>query len=309
MRIFVSGSMAYDRIMDFPGRFSDHIMPDKIHSLNVSFMVNGLAERPGGTAGNIAYALSLLGERPTILATIGHDRHRYFEWLESSGISREAIRIIEDQPTASAYITTDLGDNQITAFNPGAMTQPSGYSLMECDPADTIAIIAPGNLEDMRVYSQACRTRGIPYIFDPGQSLPAWVPDGLRACIQGARLLIANDYEMSLITRMTGLERSDLLRMAEAIIVTRGGEGSTVHTAEGEVVIPVARARRVADPTGAGDAYRGGLIKGMVDGKGLREAALMGSVCASFAVEVQGTQEYRFTTEEFSERLRTIAPR
>ena len=309
MKIYVSGSIAYDRIMDFPGRFSDHIMPEKIHNLNVSFTVNGLVERPGGTAGNIVYALSLLGERPTFLATAGHDYQRYFEWLRETGIDPEGIRVIEDEPTASAYITTDLGDNQITGFNPGAMMRPSGFSLEECDPMDTLVIVGPGNLEDMRVYSQRCELLGIPYIFDPGQSLPAWVPDGLRASIEGARLLIANDYEMSLITKTTGLDRAELLQAAEALIVTRGEDGSTVYASDGETPIPTARPRRVADPTGAGDAYRGGLIKGLVTGKGLVEAARMGSACASFAVEVQGTQAYRFTPQEFAERLAAMPSR
>ena len=307
MEIYVCGSMAYDRIMDFPGRFSDHIMPDRIHTLNVSFMVNGLVERPGGTAGNIAYALSLLGERPTFQATIGHDYQRYFEWLERNGVSREGIRIVNGEPTASAYITTDLADNQITAFNPGAMAHPSGFSL-ESLAEDAIAIVAAGNLEDMRVYSQAYQARGIPYIFDPGQSLPAWVPDVLRACMAGARLVIVNDYEMGLISRMTGLDPRGLLEATEAVIVTKGEDGSTVYTRDDERPVPAVRPDRVTDPTGAGDAYRGGLIKGLVTGKGLEEAALMGSVCASFAVEVQGTQEYRFTPEEFSGRLATMLP-
>ena len=174
MIIAVSGSLAYDRIMNFPGYFSDHILPEKMHVLNVSFTVNGMIEKFGGTAGNIAYGLSLLGEKPIILATIGRDYHRYFEWLAKNHIASDSIKIIEEELTASAYITTDRADNQITGFNPGAMRYPSAFNFDKINPKESIAIIAPGNLEDMRDYSHACKARGIDYIFDPGQSLPMW---------------------------------------------------------------------------------------------------------------------------------------
>ena len=306
MRIYVSGSLAYDRIMDFPGRFSDHIMPDKIHALNVSFTVNSMVERPGGTAGNIAYALALLGEEPMVLATIGHDAQPYFERLEGNGISREGIRLIETEPTASAYITTDLADNQITGFLPGAMKYTSEYAFNGADTHESVAIVAPGNLEDMVAYSREYKVRGIDYIFDPGQSLPAWTPKELRECITGARIVIANDYEMGLISNITGLDTTGLLVLASAVITTKAEAGSTVYTEEGALSIPVVPPKLVVDPTGAGDAYRGGLIKGLIAGKDLGEAALMGSTCASFAVEVHGTQEYRFTLGEFQERLASV---
>ena len=172
MNIIVSGSLAYDRIMDFPGYFSDHILPEKIHVLNVCFQVNGMKEKFGGTAGNIAYALTLMGEKPIISATIGHDYHRYFEWLAKNGISTENIKIIEDEFTAGAYITTDRADNQITGFNPGAMKYSSALDFDKLDPQKTMVIVSPGNLEDMVNYPGRCKARGIDYIFDPGQSLP-----------------------------------------------------------------------------------------------------------------------------------------
>src|SRR3990170_2959936 len=174
MNILVSGSLAYDRIMDFQGRFSDHILPEKIHVLNVSFTVNGLQEKFGGTAGNIAYGLSLLGENPLILATIGRDYHRYFDWLAKNHISCDGIRIIEQELTAGAYITTDQADNQITGFNPGAMKFTSAFDFSRVDGKASIAIVAPGNQEDMMNYSAIYKSRGIDYIFDPGQSLPMW---------------------------------------------------------------------------------------------------------------------------------------
>lgn len=303
MNIIVSGSLAYDRIMNFPGYFSDHILPEKIHVLNVCFQVDGVKEKFGGTAGNIAYALSLMGENPGISATIGHDYHRYFEWLARNGITTENIKIIEDEFTASAYITTDRADNQITGFNPGAMKYSSSLDFGTLNPKETLVIVSPGNLEDMVNYPRACKARGIDYIFDPGQSLPMLDTKDLIQAIEGARILISNDYELDLIMSKTGLNREALLGRARAIIVTLGELGSKVFTPEGEISIPAVEPKRVEDPTGAGDSYRGGLLSGLIHGKEIEQCARMGSVCASFAVECYGTQEYRFTLDEFNQRF------
>ena len=303
MNIIVSGSLAYDRIMDFPGHFAEHILPEKIHVLNVCFQVNGVKEKFGGTAGNIAYALTLMGEKPAIAATIGYDYHRYLEWLNKNEISTENIKIIEDECTAGAYITTDRADNQITGFNPGAMKHSSCLDFDKLNPRETMLIISPGNLEDMINYSRTCKARGIDYIFDPGQSLPMLDAKDLVQAIDGCRILISNDYELDLIVSKTGLGKDRLLRRAGAIIVTLGELGSRVSTLDGEIQIPAATPRKVEDPTGAGDSYRGGLISGLVQGREIEHCARMGSVCASFAVECYGTQEYRFSPEEFRERL------
>jgi adenosine kinase len=303
MNIVVSGSLAYDRIMNFPGYFSEHILPEKIHVLNVCFQVDGMREKFGGTAGNIAYALTLMGEKPTISATIGHDYHRYFEWLTKNGISTEGIRIIEDEFTASAYITTDKADNQITGFNPGAMKYPAFLDFDRLDPSDTIVVIAPGNLEDMLNHPRACKSRGIDYIFDPGQSLPVWNARDLIQAIEGCRLLISNDYELELIMSKTGLTKQTLSGRARTIITTLGELGSHVLTSHGETHVSAVKPRKVVDPTGAGDSYRGGLISGLIRGKAIEHCAMMGSVCASFAVECYGTQDYTFSPEEFDQRL------
>jgi adenosine kinase len=303
MNIIVSGSLAYDRIMDFPGHFSDHILPGKIHVLNVCFQVNGMREKFGGTAGNIAYALSLVGEKPIISATIGHDHHRYFDWMAKNGISTDGIKIIKDEFTACAYITTDLADNQITGFNPGAMKYSSSLDFDELNPEDTIAIISPGNLGDMVNYPRICKQRGISYIFDPGQSLPVLAAEDVADAIDGCRILISNDYELDLIISKTALDKKDLIKRAGTVIVTLGEKGSQVITADGQINIPAIKPRKVEDPTGAGDAYRGGLISGLTQGKDIEQCARMGSVCASFAVECYGTQEYRFGRKEFEERL------
>ncbi len=303
MNIIVSGSLAYDRIMDFPGYFADHILPGKIHVLNVCFQVNGMREKFGGTAGNIAYALTLMGERPVISAAIGHDYHRYLEWLKKNGLSSDNIRIIEDEFTASAYITTDLADNQITGFNPGAMKHPSFFDFDGINPRESLVIVSPGNLEDMVNYPRICKSRGIDYIFDPGQSLPMLDAKDLIQAVEGCLILISNDYELDLMMSKTGLSKDDLIRRARNIIITLGQTGSRVITPDGEILILAAKPRQVKDPTGAGDSYRGGLISGLARGRNIAQSAMMGSVCASFAVECHGTQEYRFSPEEFDERL------
>jgi len=289
--------------MGFPGKFSEHLLPDKLHVLNVSFTVNGVVEKFGGTAGNIAYALRLLGQGPVIVAAVGRDRHRYFEWLAENGIGCDNIRVVEDELTACAYITTDQADNQITGFNPGAMKYPTSFSFDTVDPEGSIAIIAPGNLADMASYSHGCRERGIGYIFDPGQSLPMWDETELVGCIDGSSVLISNDYELEMIGSKTGLKMPALLEMTGAVVTTMGEAGSRVVTPEGLVDIPSVKARQVVDPTGAGDAYRAGLIAGLLDGRDLEQSALMGAVCASFAIEHYGTQGYRFSRQEFDGRL------
>jgi len=303
MNIIVSGSLAYDRIMDFPGYFSDHILPEKVHVLNVCFQIDSITEKFGGTAGNIAYALTLLGEKPEISATLGQEEHKYLEWLKKNGISSDNIKIIKDEFTASAYITTDKADNQITGFNPGAMNYSSLLEFDNLNPKETIVIVSPGNLEDMLNYPRLCKARGIDYIFDPGQSIPMLEPEGLVQAIDGCRILISNDYELDLILNKTGLKKEALLEHARTIIVTMGELGSRISTLNGEIKIPAARAKIVQDPTGAGDSYRGGMISGLVRGKDVEESARMGSVCASFSVECYGTQEYTFSPEEFNERL------
>ena len=302
MNIIISGSMAYDRIMDFPGKFSDHILPDKIHILNVCFTVNGMVEKFGGTAGNIAYSLSLLHERPLILATIGKDHHSYFAWLKKNHITIDGIRIINEEFTAGAYITTDQADNQITGFNPGAMKYPSGYSFENIDYRNAVAIIAPGNLQDMVAYATAYKERGINYICDPGQSLTAWEGRALTEWIDGSMLLISNDYELELIMKITGLDKRGLLRLTKTVVTTLGEKGSLISVPGDDMRIAAAEIHKVVDPTGAGDAFRAGLIKGLVTGNDITTAAKMGSVAAAYAVETYGTQEHYYSFEDFLKR-------
>ena len=290
MRILVSGSLAYDRIMDFPDKFANHILPDKIHILNVCFMVNGLKEQFGGTAGNIAYNLCLLGEKPLILASAGRDFGSYEDWLKKHDLSLEGIRIVPNEFTAGAYITTDMADNQITGFNPGAMREPCLYEVREAASEDTIAIIAPGNLDDMLSLSRKYKELKIRYIFDPGQSIPALQTQNLIEMLTGSTIFISNDYELEMVMRSTGMSKEELLEKTGAIITTLAERGSVIISSQGATSIEAIKPLRVSDPTGAGDSFRAGLIKGLVMGKTLTEAARMGSVCASFGVECQGTQ-------------------
>jgi adenosine kinase len=290
--------------MDFPGKFSDHILPDKIHILNVCFTVNGMVEKFGGTAGNIAYSLSLLDEKPYVLATIGKDYQRYFDWLKKNNIALDGIKIIHEEFTAGAYITTDKSDNQITGFNPGAMKYPSEYGFAGAASHNSIGLIAPGNLHDMIEYAMIYRKRGIPYICDPGQSLTSWKAEALAEWISGSTILISNDYELEMIMKMTSMDKKGLLRLAKTVITTLGENGSLISTLQSDVHIPAVQTLTVVDPTGAGDAYRAGLLKGLVVGKSIETSAKMGSLAAAYAVENYGTQEHHYSFYDFIQRYR-----
>ena len=304
MDILVSGSLAIDRIMNFPGRFGDHIVPERVHQINLSFTVDGFHAYFGGTAGNIAYSLAMLGQTPRIVAAIGNDYRDYFTHLGESGIPTDDIRIVDEEATASAFIVTDLADNQITGFNPGAMKVATGFDFSQVDPNNAINIVSPGNLTDMSNFTADGKKAGVYTIFDPGQSLPAWEPDGLVGCIANSDLLIANDYEMALIMERTGLEKGALLDMTDALVTTLGEQGTLITTNEGEVIVPSVPTENVVDPTGAGDACRGGFILGLMRDVGLERAAQMGSTCAHFVIQQRGTQEYRYTVEQWQSALK-----
>ena len=303
MDILVSGSMAYDRIMKFGGRFRDHILPDQLDNINISFGVDSLTEHIGGTAGNIAYSLAMLGERPRIVATVGSDYHRYFEWLAACGIGTGDIRVVDAELTAGAYITTDADSNQFTGFNPGAMKHQADFSYDGVDPSDTMAIVGPGNLSDMMEFTAKNKELGIFTIFDPGQSLPIWEPAALQHCIEQSNMLICNEYELGMITSSTGMSRAELAARVEHLVVTLGENGAEADSGGSTEAVPVVPANAV-DPTGAGDAFRGGLIKGLAENAGIRRALQMGAVCGYYAVQVEGTQNYRYTMEEYEAKLR-----
>lgn len=300
--ILISGSVVYDRIMDFPGAFKDHIMADKIHILNVSFSLNGVKESFGGTAGNIAYNLTLLGERPTVLSNVGKDFSEYKNWFRKSGIALDGLKTIPDRHTASAYIITDRDDNQITAFNPGAMGLPRGR-FNEKYLKNALAIISPGNPEDMLDYAKLYRRRKVSYIFDPGQQVTVLEPAALATAACGAGILIGNDYEIELIRRKLKWTIKRLFGKINTLIITKGGQGSEIYIKGKKSLIKAAKAEKIPDPTGAGDAYRAGLIKGLASGWPAARSARLASAVASFAVEQIGTQNHRFSLKQLSQRF------
>ena len=302
MRIFISGSLAYDRIMDFPGRFADHILPDKIHVLNVCFNINGLVEKFGGTAGNIAYTLALLEERPYIVATAGEDFGRYAQWLAQNQLSTQWIKEVPEVLTAGAYITTDQDDNQITAFNPGAMAFDADLPPLDGIAKETLAFIAPGNKRDMMAFACRARLAHVPYFFDPGQSLNTWERDELREAVSGAQCFISNDYELSQFLQLAGWPMETLYHNVQLVITTLGPDGVMLDSQGEKLLIPAIPVAEVLDPTGAGDAFRGGLLKGRSMGLEWDISCQMGTVAATYAVEQYGTQEHYMDWRTFRRR-------
>lgn len=302
MSIYISGSLAYDRIMTFPGKFKDHILPEKLHILNVSFMVERMEEKRGGCAGNIAYTMALLGEQPVVLGSVGRDFGPYAEFMAGMGLPLEGLRREEDLFTALCYITTDLQSNQITGFYPGAMTLPCQYGFPKLDAATDFAIVSPGNLDDMRSLPRYFREKGVRYIYDPGQQLPVLTGDELLDALTGSFALTSNDYELDMICKATGRSKAEIQERTQWVITTYGEKGSSVTGAAGRTDIAVATPTRVVDPTGAGDAHRGGLLKGLALGMDVAEAAKVGATCASFAIEEYGTQIHTFDKDSFTAR-------
>ena len=299
----ICGSMAYDTIMVFGDRFKNHILPDKVHMLNVSFLVPQMRREFGGCAGNIAYNLKLLGGEPLPLATVGQDFDPYARHLAACGIRMDGIRELPDTFTAQAFITTDLDDNQITAFHPGAMMRSHENHVR--DIADVaFGIVAPDGRDGMLQHARDFAERGVPFIFDPGQAMPLFDGAEFRAFIEQAEYVTVNSYEASLLQERTGWSERDIAQRVKAYIVTHGGEGSRIHT-RGEVFeIPAATPRAVTDPTGCGDAYRAGLIFGLMRGCDLPTAGRMASLMGALKIAHPGTQNQRFTYAEFAEEFR-----
>jgi len=302
MELFISGSLAYDRIMDFPGHFADHILPHKIHVLNVCFNINGLVEKFGGTAGNIAYTLAMLKENPFIVATCGDDFERYARWLARNGMPTRWIKKIPGVLTAGAYITTDLDDNQITAFNPGAMAYEADIPPLNSGRENALVFIAPGNKKDMLAFAEEARSARVPFFFDPGQSLNIWSGEELRGAVKGTLCFVSNDYELSLFLQMTGWNLDTLRKQCSVILTTRGPEGAVLDVAGDQTLIPALPVSGVLDPTGAGDAFRAGVLKGYTLGLDWQICCQMGTVAASFVVECYGTQEHRLDWGTFCNR-------
>jgi adenosine kinase len=305
MRIFVTGSIAYDYIMVFPGRFRDHILADKVHVLSVSFLVDSLVRRRGGTGANIAYNLGLMGEKPVLVGSAGDDFGDYRSWLENAGVDTSGVKIIAGEHTASCFINTDLQDNQITAFYPGAMAHAESVSLTALGAGSTdMAIVAPNDPTAMVGYVQECREAGIPYVYDPAMQLPRLEPDQLHAGCDGASLLAGNDYEFGMMADKMGISEGDLRRKVPVTVMTRGEAGALITAGSREYEIPVARPERVVDPTGAGDAYRSGIVLGLRHGLSWPIAGRVAALCSVYAIEQPGTQQHAYTLDAFIARYR-----
>ena len=301
-RALICGSMAYDTIMIFEDRFADHILPDKIHILNVSFLVPRLRREFGGCAGNIAYNLKLLGDAGYPMATVGSDFAPYAEWLARTGVPAEHVRVIAEELTAQAFITTDRDNNQITAFHPGAMQRAHENCVTDARGV-TLGIVAPDGRDGMVQHAAQFAAAKIPFIFDPGQGLPMFGGEDLKRFISQARWVTVNDYEWQLVQQKTGWGVRDLTERVAALIVTRGGEGSSIYLQGQEISIPCAPVSAVVDPTGCGDAYRAGLIHGLLHGLDWRATGHIASLMGAIKIESRGTQNHRFTPAAFSARL------
>ena len=306
MSIFISGSMAYDRIMTFPGLFEDHILPDKLHIINVSFMIDRVEERCGGTAGNIAYGLALLGQNPIALASVGNDFYRYEKKWNQLGLSTQGLRVVEDEFTALGFITTDQADNQITGFCASAMKFPCQYNFEKLDPKRDYAVIAAGNVHDMLEYPKTYRAAGVRFIYDPSQQMPMLSGEQLEDGIRGSYMFISNDYELQMMMNATGRSKDELLELTGNIVTTLGDQGCFLLNGDGQIHVPAVQTEAVVDPTGAGDALRSGLLYGLHNGKSLVESLQLGTVVSSFCVEHYGTQEYKFDLASYMERYNKV---
>ena len=307
MRIIVTGSIAFDYLMSFPGKFTEHFLPEHFQRVSLSFLVDTMDKRRGGCAPNIAYTLALLGEKPLLMATAGEDFGEYRHWLEAAGVDTSLVKQVEGKFTASFFCSTDQHNNQIASFYTGAMANAAELSFREVD-SPGLTIISPNDPAAMVQYAAECRTLGIAYIFDPGQQVARMSGDELKDGTIGAAIVICNDYEYEILKQKTGLDEAEILRHSDALIVTRGEHGSTIITKETRVNVSAVVPRRIVDPTGVGDAFRGGLMKGLALGLPYAESAQIGSVAATYALEHLGGQSHSYSFQEFMERYEAHFP-
>ena len=304
MKTLICGSMAYDTIMVFGDRFKNHILPEQIHILNVAFLVPDMRREFGGCAGNIAYNLKLLGGEPLIMATVGDDSAPYMHRLKQLGLDAAHVRDVPGSFTAQAFITTDLDDNQITAFHPGAMTQSHQNKVTDARGA-TLGIVSPDGRDGMLQHAREFKDAGIPFVFDPGQGLPMFNGEELMAFLKLADYCTVNDYEAKLLTERTGRSLEQLAEDVEALIVTLAGNGSHIYASKRRIEIPVAPPEAVIDPTGCGDAYRAGLLYGIQQGWGWEKTGRLASLMGSLKIAHRGGQNHKLTREEIAERYRS----
>jgi len=306
MRIFVTGSIAYDYIMVFPGKFRDHILADKVHVLSVSFLVDSLTRRRGGTGANIAYNLALLGEKPVLVGTVGEDFEEYRAWLKTKGVDDGGVKVIKDEHTASCFINTDLEDNQITAFYPGAMSKASTISPKDLGATtDDLVVIAPNDPAAMARTAAECTLAGVPYLYDPSMQLPRMDKAELEEGRKGAQVLAGNDYEFGMMAEKLGITEDALRKSLPITVMTLGEKGALITVDGQEYQIPPAKPEKVVDPTGAGDAFRSGFVAGMSRKLPWPVVGRMASLTAVYAIEHPGTQEHGYSLDDFIARYRS----
>jgi adenosine kinase len=301
MSTVVTGSIAFDYLMSFPGKFTEHFLPEHMQRVSLSFLVDSMDKRRGGCAPNIAYTMALLGERPRLMGTAGQDFDDYRRWLEAAGVDTSLVRQVDDKFTASFFCSTDVDSNQIASFYTGAMANAAELSfrtIADC----RMAIVSPNDPKAMLQYAEECRTLEIPYIWDPGQQCTRMSGEELSAGLRGSAITICNDYEFELLRQKTGLDEDAVLAKTNALIVTRGENGCTVREGQTSIDVPAVPPDRIVDPTGVGDAFRGGLLKGLAMRAPLDTCCRLGSVAATYALEHLGGQSHAYTWEEFRGR-------
>jgi adenosine kinase len=305
MNIVLTGSVAYDYLMVFPGYFKDHILPDKLESISLSFLVESMVRLRGGIAPNIAYTLALFGERPRLFATVGEDFEDYRQWLESKGVDTRWARVIPGVYTASYFANTDLSNAQIASFYPGAMAFAAQLSLHDLDgPRPDLVVISPNDPGAMKRYVAECQELGIPYLYDPSQQIVRMTGEEICQGLAGARALFVNDYEFALVQKMTGLSHMDILEGGRFLVVTRGEQGASVYSGNEAYQIPIVPPQAIADPTGVGDAFRGGFLTGYAHGLDWLTCGRMGALAATYCLEQRGPQGHHYTPAEFVARFR-----
>lgn len=304
MKIVVTGSVAYDYLMGFPGRFADHILPDQINSISVSFLVDSLRRERGGIGPNIAYTIGLLGGQPSLMATVGDDFVEYRAWLEQHGVDTAPVKVINGKFCASFFANFDEAQNQIGSFYTGAMAHAGELRFAELAPDTDLTIVSPSDPAGMGIHVQECKQLGIPYIYDPSQQTIRLTAEDLRAGVDGCFMLTVNEYELGMIQEKTGMTKDEILDAAGAVLVTYGKDGSEIYTDGTVYKIPVVPPKQIAEPTGAGDAYRAGLMRGLQLGLGWEIAGRMGALCSTYVLEQVGTQNHSFTRNEFVARFR-----
>lgn len=306
MNIVLTGSIAYDYLMSFPGRFRDHILADRLDRLSLSFLVDSLIRRRGGIAANIAYTMALLGQRPTVMATAGEDFEEYRAWLDRHGVDTSAIHVVPGLFTASFFVTTDQANAQIASFYTGAMAKAAQLRFADLPATPDLAVISPNDPGAMESYVTECRQRKIPYLYDPSQQIVRLDAAALREGIAGAESLFCNDYEFGLISEKTDLGLDAILAKVKFLVITRGEHGADLYQAHHTYHVPAIQPERMADPTGVGDAFRGGFLTGYAHGLDLERCGQMGALAATYCMEEEGTQGHHFDPPAFKARFQQI---